>query len=146
MLNPYLIVTSAADAISFYVNVFGAKELFRLVTPDGKIIHAEISVFDTKVMLSDEHPNMGYKSPQTLQGSPVSMHALVPDVDALFANALSAGATEVMAVADQFYGDRRGTLVDPFGHIWLLASKNEVVSYEVIVQRFAKLISGESAV
>ena len=140
MLNPYLIVANAAKAIDFYVSVFGANELVRLATPDGKVAHAEISVFGAKVMLADEYPDMGYKSPKTLQGSPVSLYALVPDVDAIFAKAVGAGATEVMAIADQFDGDRRGTLADPFGHIWLLATKIETVSYEAMRQRFAKLV------
>ena len=142
MPTPYLIVSSASKAIDFYSSAFDAIELVRLETPDGKIAHAEIQVFGTTVMLADEYPEMGYKSPATLQGSPVSLYLQVPDADITQAKAVGSGAKEMMAVSDQFDGDRRGTVVDPFGHIWLLAAKKETISYAAMRERFTKLVGG----
>ena len=144
MPTPYLIVSSASKAIDFYSSAFDAIELVRLETPDGKIAHAEIQVFGSTVMLADEYPEMGYKSPATLQGSPVSLYLQVPDADITQAKAVGAGAKEMMAVSDQFDGDRRGTVVDPFGHIWLLAAKKETISYAAMRERFTKLVGGAS--
>ena len=144
MPTPYLIVSDASKAIDFYSSAFDAIELVRLETPDGKIAHAEIQVFGSTVMLADEYPEMGYKSPATLQGSPVSLYLQVPDADITQAKAVGAGAKEMMAVSDQFDGDRRGTVVDPFGHIWLLAAKKETISYAAMRERFTKLVGGAS--
>lgn len=121
-VTPYLTVPSAADAIAFYVKAFGAVEKLRLTMPGGGIAHAEISIGDSALMMGDENPEWGNKSPQTLGGTPSGYCVYVPDVDAAFATALAAGATEVMPVADQFYGDRSGTVLDPFGHKWTLAT------------------------
>lgn len=143
--TPYLIVNNAAEAIEFYKVAFGATEQVRLAEPSGKIAHAEIRIGEAPIMLADEYPAMGYKSPSSLGGSPVSLLVYVQDIDQLFAQALKTGAKEMMAVSDQFDGDRRGTLSDPFGHIWLLATKKEEVSYEEMRIRFDGMVSGGDA-
>jgi len=143
--TPYLIVTGAASAIEWYKRAFGATERVRLADPAGKVMHAEIRIGSSSLMLADEFPDMGYRSPQTLGGSPVSILLYVEDVDLLFRQALAAGGTETMAVADQFDGDRRGTLRDPFGHVWLLASKKEAVSLDALRKRFEEMMKGEEA-
>jgi PhnB protein len=140
--TPYIIVDGASRAIDFYKASFGATELVRLTDARGNIQHAELLIGSARLMLADEFPEMGYRSPKSLGGSPVSLLLYVEDVDAFFAKAIAGGATETMAVADSFDGDRRGTLVDPFGHVWLLATKQEDVSYEEIRSRFAKMTDG----
>jgi PhnB protein len=140
---PYLIVSPAAEAIAFYAHAFGAAELVRLAMPGGKIAHAELRLGDDTVMLADEHPEEGYLGPLRLGGTPVSLYLTVDDVDAVHARALAAGATERMAPTDQFDGDRRGTLVDPFGHVWSVATRKEDVSYEELKRRFAKAMTAE---
>src|SRR5882724_12816364 len=112
-VTPYLIIKNAADAIEFYKKAFGATELFRMDQPDGRIGHAEIKIGDAPIMLSDEFPEEGVRSPATLGGSPVAIHLYVPDVDALVARAVVAGAKLQRPIADQFYGDRSATLLDP---------------------------------
>ena len=139
--TPYIIVNGASRAIDFYKAAFGATEVVRLAGPRGKVMHAEIRIGDATVMLADEFPEMGYRSPESLGGSPVSLLLYVEDVDAVFAKAIAEGATETMAVADQFDGDRRGTLTDPFGHVWLLATKKEEVSIEELRSRFEKVMN-----
>ena len=134
--TPYLIVNGAADAIAFYREAFGATEILRLADPAGKVMHAEMRIGNSPFMLADEFPEMGYRSPQSLGGSAVSILIYVDDVDSQFARAIAAGATETMAVADQFDGDRRGTLTDPFGHVWLVATKLEDVSLAEMRARF----------
>ena len=138
--TPYLILNDAASAIEFYKNAFGATELVRLADSTGKVMHAEIRIGSSPLMLADEFPDMGYRSPQSLGGSPVSILLYVEDVDTLFRQAVAAGAKETMAVADQFDGDRRGTLTDPFGHVWLLATKIEDVSPEEMRKRFDNMM------
>lgn len=139
--TPYLIVNDAAAAIAFYENAFGATELVRLADPTGKVMHAEIHINNSPFMLADEFPDMGYRSPLTLGGSPVSIYLYVEDVDAQFARAIAAGAREVMPVSDQFDGDRRGTLTDPFGHVWLLASRKETISFATMRERFEAMLA-----
>jgi PhnB protein len=139
-LTPYLIVNDAAQAIEFYKIVFGATELVRLAGKTGRLMHAELRIGDSAIMLADEFPDMGYRSPLSLGGSPVSMLLYVADVDAIVARAIAAGATETMAVADQFDGDRRGTLTDPFGHVWLVATKKEDISVDEMRRRFDELM------
>ena len=117
-----LAVRGAADAIVFYQKAFGARELSRMPGPDGKLMHAEVKIGDTIVMLGDEAPEMGSPSPQALNGSPVSLMLYVKDVDAVFARAVAAGAKPVMPPADMFWGDRYGALTDPFGHRWSIAT------------------------
>ncbi|MFZ6874039.1 VOC family protein [Undibacterium sp. Di27W] len=139
-LTPYLIVQGATAALEFYTKAFGARELVRLDDGKGKIMHAELDIGDARIMLADEFPDMGYRGPRSLGGSTVSLHLYVDDVDTVFARAVELGATATMPVADQFDGDRRGTLTDPFGHVWLLASRKEDVSYEELRARFANMM------
>jgi len=134
--TPYLIIKGAASALEFYKKAFGATELMRLADPSGKIGHAEILIGDSPIMLADEHPEMGYRGPQSLGGTPVSIALYVEDVDARFNQAVAAGAKVMRPVKDQFYGDRSGTLTDPFGHVWTIATHKEDVSPEEINKRF----------
>lgn len=134
-VTPYLIVRGGAEAIEFYQKAFGAVELFRFPQPDGKIGHAEIKVGDSPIMLADEYPDMGYHGPQSLGGSPVSLMIYVDDVDTVFNRAVEAGATVKEGLQDKFYGDRMGTVVDPFGHRWHLATHKEDVSVEEMQRR-----------
>jgi PhnB protein len=139
--TPYLIVKGATDAIAFYKKALGATEVVRLADSTGKVMHAELLINDSRIMLADEFPDMGYCSPQSYGGSSVSLLLYVTDVDAQFARMISAGAKESMAVADQFDGDRRGTVTDPFGHVWLLASRKEDISKEEMQRRFKAMMS-----
>lgn len=132
----YLTVDDAAAAIEFYKRAFGAEELFRLPM-DGKIGHAEIRIGDCPVMLSDEWSEMGMLGPKSRGGTTASMVVYVEDVDAAFEKAITAGATEERAVEKQFWGDRMGTLIDPYGHRWSLATHVEDVSPEQMQQRMA---------
>jgi len=134
-VTPYLIIKGAAAALDYYTRAFGATELFRMPAPEGKIGHAEIKIGDSPIMLADECPEMGYKSPQTLGGSPVSIMIYVEDVDSVFKQAIAAGGKEQRPVKDQFYGDRSGTLEDPFGHVWHVATHKEDVSSEEMERR-----------
>lgn len=136
-VTPYLAQRDCAAAIDFYVRAFGAERVLQLDMPDGKIAHAEIRIGDSIVMLSDEMPEWGNRSPQTLGGSPVFLMIYVPDVDAAFARALAAGATEVRPIENQFYGDRTGTLLDPFGYRWTLATHVEDVPEDELKRRMA---------
>ncbi|MCE5280435.1 MAG: VOC family protein [Planctomycetaceae bacterium] len=134
-MTAYLAVRDGVRALEFYKVAFGATEIYRLMMPDGRLGHAEICIGDSVIMLSDEFPEYGGKSPQTLGGSPVSLHLYVEDVDALFSQALAAGAKEHKAVMDQFYGDRSGQLEDPFGHLWWIATHKEDVGPEELERR-----------
>jgi PhnB protein len=131
----YLIIKDAAKALDFYKKAFGAVELVRMEGPGGKIGHAEIKIGDSPIMLADEHPNMGFRSPQSLGGTPVSLVLYVEDVDTWFSRAVAAGATVMRPVQDQFYGDRTGTLTDPFGHVWTIATHKEDVTSEEMRKR-----------
>lgn len=135
-VTPYLIVNGAAKAIGFYQRVFGATELFRLPASDGRIGHAEIRIGDSQVMLADEFPEKGARAPSADGGMPVSLMVYVPDVDATFARAIDAGATQVRALQDQFYGDRSGTIRDPFGHVWTIGMHIEDVAPDELQRRF----------
>jgi PhnB protein len=137
-------VRGAANAINWYTEALGASEVIRLEDPSGHIMHAEISIGGWPVMLADEFPDEGYVGPQTLGGSPVLLLLYVDDVDVVFSQALAHGAVEKQPVSDQFDGDRRGSLVDPFGHVWLLASRLEELSTDDIKERFARLTCDES--
>jgi PhnB protein len=136
---PYLRVHSAAEAIEFYAHAFGAQEQFRLTEPSGRIGHAEIKIGPATVMLADEHPEHGIHGPRSLGGTTFSIHLHVNDVDHAFAQAVSAGATIVRPLQDQFYGERSGTIRDPFGHEWLLGGKIESVTPEEMQRRFTAL-------
>jgi PhnB protein len=134
-VTPYLIVKGAARALDFYKQAFGATELMRMASPDGRVGHAEIRIGDSPIMLADEHPEMGYRGPEALGGTPVSIALYVEDVDALFRQAIAAGGKELRPVKDQFYGDRSGTLVDPFGHVWTIATHKLDLSPEELHRR-----------
>jgi PhnB protein len=134
-VTPYLIIKGAAAAIEFYKQAFGAKERFRLPTPDGKIGHAEIVIGDSILMLADEMPEMGFRSLQTLGGSPVSFLIYLEDVDSAFQQAIEAGAKVVRPLENKFYGDRMGSLSDPFGYEWVLGTHIEEVSAEEMEKR-----------
>lgn len=138
-ITPYLIIDGAARAIEFYRRAFDAKELIRIPAPNDRIGHAEIKVGDSVIMLADEHPEMDARSPGHYGGSPVTLLLYVTDVDKQFKQAVDAGATEVRPVADQFYGDRSGTLKDPFGHSWHLSTHKEDVSMEEMARRMAAM-------
>lgn len=144
-VTPYLIIRQAARAIDFYKRAFGATELMRFPGPDGTIGHAEIKIGEGVVMLADESPAMGRKSPQTLGGTPVSLLFYVRDVDAQFAKAVAAGGTIKNPLKDQFYGDRSGTICDPFGHVWTIATHTEDVSADEMQQRLAALTPSEKS-
>lgn len=122
MLAPHLVCAGAADAIEFYKNAFGAEEMVRLPGRDGKLMHAAVSINGSMVMLVDENPQYGLLGPKRLGGNPVTIHLNVPDVDAAVQRAVDAGATVKMPVADMFWGDRYGTVEDPFGHSWSIAT------------------------
>lgn len=137
-VTPYLVISNAAKAIDFYKRAFGATEIMRMADPSGRIGHAEIKIGDSHIMLADEHPEMGYRGPQSLGGAAVSLMVYVDDVDTVFQRALSCGAQETQALRDQFYGDRSGTLTDPFGHIWTIATHIEDVPPEEMRRRAEK--------
>lgn len=142
-VTPYLIIDGAADAIEFYKQAFGATELFRLAL-DGKIGHAEIKIGDSPIMLADAYPDMGYNGPKSLGGSPVSLMIYVEDVDTIFNRAVDAGATVKEALSDKFYGDRMGSLIDPFGHVWHVSTHKEDVSLEEMEKRAKAASAGAS--
>ena len=141
-LTPYLCVDGADAAIKFYSAVFDARERMRMGAPDGKVGHAELQLGDSVLMLSDEFPEMGARSPKTIGGTPVTLSLYVEDVDTTFAKALAAGATELRPVEDQFYGDRSGQFEDPWGHRWSVATHIEDVSEEEMGRRAAQAMSG----
>ena len=138
-VTPYLIVDGASDAIEFYSRVFGAEERMRMPAPEGKVGHAELDIGDAVIMLADEFPEMGAVGPRTVGGSPVSLMIYVEDVDAVFASALEAGATERKAIEDKFYGDRSGDLEDPFGHRWTVSTHVEDLTGEQIAERMSQM-------
>jgi PhnB protein len=138
--TPYLIIQGAAAALDFYKKAFGATELLRFPGPDGKIGHAEIRIGNSPLMLADEVPERGHKSPKALGGTPVSIMLYVEDVDKVTNQAVAAGAKLTMPVQDQFYGDRSGTVTDPFGHVWTIATHKEDVSMEEMQRRMQALM------
>jgi len=138
-VTPYLIVSGGAKAIEFYKRALGATEKLRLEGPDGKIGHAEIEIGDSVIMLADEFPEMGAKSPQSIGGTPVGICLYVENVDARFEQAVKAGAKIERPLQDQFYGDRSGTVIDPFGHKWTIATHIEDVSEEELSRRMAAM-------
>jgi PhnB protein len=133
--TPYLIVDDAAKALEFYRKAFGATERMRFAAPGGKIGHAEFTIGNSAIMLADEHPEMGYRGARAIGATPVSIHLYVENVDEMFPRAVAAGATVLQPVKDQFYGDRSGTLRDPFGHVWNLATHKEDLSPEEMHRR-----------
>lgn len=136
---PYLRVKNTGEAIDFYARAFGARELFRLTEPSGRIGHAEIKIGPATVMLSDEYPEHGISGPLALGGTTFAMHLHTEDVDSAFEQAVQAGATVLRPLEDQFYGERSGTVRDPFGHEWLLGGHIEDVSTEEMQRRYTAL-------
>jgi PhnB protein len=139
--TPYLVIRGTDRAIDFYKRAFGAEERMRMAGPDGKIVHAEIQIGDSIIMLSEEMPAFGAISPSTLNGTASSIFLYDKDVDALFRRAIAAGAKEVMAPQDQFWGDRFGKVVDPFGHNWAMATHKEDVSPEEMDKRHKAFVA-----
>lgn len=144
-VTPYLMVRDAARALAFYRKAFDAVEVMRFDDPKGRVAHAEIRIGDSHIMLAEESAGMGFVGPQTLGGAGVSLMLYVEDVDARFAQAIATGATEKRAVADQFYGDRNGTLTDPFGHVWTLATHREDVSLDEVRRRMQAMFADSKA-
>jgi len=138
-VTPYLSVQGAAGAIAFYKKVFGAKEIMRMLGPGGTIGHAEIQVGDSRIMLADEFPEMNFRSPRSVGGTPVNIHLYVPDVDKVAKKAVAAGAKSLRPVADQFYGDRSGALEDPFGHVWHVATHIKDIPMKELKKRAAAM-------
>ena len=138
-ITPYLSVSGGEKAIEFYEKAFGAQELMRMPGPNGKGIgHAELQIGDSRLMLADEFPEMNFRSPSSLGGTPVMMHLYVDDCDAWFARAVNAGAKVTRPLEDQFYGDRGGCVEDPFGHSWYLSTHKEDLSEEELKARGEK--------
>jgi PhnB protein len=133
--TPYLIVKGAADAIDFYKRAFGATELFRMADPQGRIGHAEIRIGDSVIMLADDQPGATCHGPRSLGGSTVGLLIYLENVDTVFTRALDAGGKSLRPLANQFYGDRSGTLEDPFGHVWTVATHVEDVAPEEMQRR-----------
>ena len=134
-VTPYLVMKNAAAAIEFYKKAFGAVELFRMPAPGGKVGHAEIKIGDSPVMLADEYPDLGFKGPESLGGTPVILMIYVNDVDKIYPQAIAAGGKELRPLQTQFYGDRSGTLSDPFGHMWTICTHVEDVPEEELAKR-----------
>ena len=138
-ITPHLVCAGAAQAIDFYVRAFGAVEQMRLPGADGKLMHAAVRIGEAMLMLVDENPQWGALGPLALKGSPVTIHLQVADVDAVVAQAVAAGATLTMPVAEMFWGDRYGQLKDPFGHHWSVATRQRELSPQQIREAMAKM-------
>ncbi|MCP5152519.1 MAG: VOC family protein [Ectothiorhodospiraceae bacterium] len=138
-LTPYLTVRDAPGAMAFYCRAFGAEELVRIPGPDGRLLHACLRIGDSMLMLTEEFPEFGGKSPQALGGTPLTVHIYVDDVDSAWSRAVNAGCQVVMPLADAFWGDRFGCLIDPFGHRWSLASQIRSLTPEQIRQAAAEI-------
>lgn len=143
--TPYLIIDGASAAIDYYKKAFGAAEVCRMEMPGGKIGHAEIQIGDSHIMLADGCAEMGFRDPLALGGSPVSIMLYMEDVDAVFKRAIAAGATAVKPVQDQFYGDRSGTLKDPFGHVWTVSTHVEDVPPDEMERRAKAFMEQQTA-
>jgi PhnB protein len=144
-ITPYITVRGAAKALEFYKQAFGATEIMRFTAPDGTVAHAEIEIGNSRVMLADEMPAFGNRGPESLGGTTCGLCVYLPDADAAFARAVAAGAKEYKPVQDQFYGDRSGTVTDPFGHVWTLATHIEDVPMDEMQRRCADLMKGAAA-
>jgi PhnB protein len=139
VVTPYLIIKGAAAAVDYYKKAFGAVETVRMSQPDGRVGHAEVKIGDAVVMLADEFPEMNIVSPVTLGNTPVGLLLYVEDADATFAKTVALGAQVEKPMADQFYGDRTGTIKDPFGHKWTIATHKEDVTPEEMKRRMAAM-------
>jgi PhnB protein len=140
-VTPYLIVKGGARALDFYTRAFGAQELYRLAEPSGRIGHSELRIGNSTLMLADEYPDFGALAPPSIGGSPVNLHLQVDNVDEFMRRAVAAGATQLRAPKDEFYGERAGMLTDPFGYRWQVTTHIEDVSTEEMQRRFAKLMA-----
>jgi PhnB protein len=134
-ITPYLIVNGAARAIDFYKKALGAKQVERIEGPNGTVMHAELQIGDSRIMLADEMPEMGYRSATSIGASPISLYVYLPDCDSVIKQAVAEGAELKRPIEDQFYGDRNGTIHDPFGHVWTIATHVEDVSKEEMESR-----------
>ncbi len=143
-VTPMLTVRNGVKALEFYKRAFGAREVTRMDGPDGKLMHAELKIGDSAVMLGEENLQWGAHSPESLKGTPVSLYVYVPDVDVAFAQAVTAGAKALKPVEDMFWGDRQGEVTDPFGHRWSLATHKEDLTPEQISQRAQEFFAGLS--
>lgn len=141
-LTSYLLIRNAAAAIEFYRSVFDAQEIMRLVDGEGRVSHAELQIGTSRLMLADEHPEMEFLGPQSRGGATSSLLLYVPNVDEVFSKALAAGARELRPLVDQFYGDRSGTIEDPFGHVWSIATHIEDISQAEMEARFREMFEG----
>jgi PhnB protein len=142
-LNTYITIKGCKEAIEFYKKAFGATEVGRIVMPNGLIAHAEISIEGSLLMLADENIEWGNKSPQTIGGNPMVLSLYVKNVDIIFQQTIAAGATVIMPVKDEFYGDRIGQVLDPFGYKWMITTHKEDVSFEEMQKRMDKMFSGQ---
>jgi len=140
-VTPYLFIKGAASAIDYYKNIFGAKERMRMPGPNGRVMHAELEIGNSVIMLADENPQVGARSPETIGGASCSFHVYVENVDAIVQKAVDSGGKLARPVKDEFYGDRTGTVIDPFGHIWSIATHIEDVTPEEMKKRMANLMS-----
>ncbi|BBN83831.1 glyoxalase [Pseudoalteromonas sp. A25] len=145
-ITPYLIIDGALKAIVFYQQAFNAQLVIQLPLPDGGIAHAELKIGDSHIMLSDKCAEEHFIDPKSLGDTPVSLMLYVDDVDSMFAHAVSLGSKEIRPVHDQFYGDRAGTLEDPFGHVWTIATHKESLTQEQIMQRMEEVMSKQQDV
>ena len=141
-VTPYLSIRGAAQAIDFYKKALGAKEIMRMPGPDGKVGHAELQIGDSRVMLADEYEAIGFLSPQARGGTTVTLHVYVKDCDAMMTRATAAGAKVTRPAQDQFYGDRTGSIEDPFGHVWHFATHKENLSMSELKRRAAQASKG----
>lgn len=141
-VTPHIVCQNASAAIDFYKKAFGAEEVMRMPGPGGGIMHAEVTIGNSRVMLVDEMPQMGCKSPKSLGGSPVTIHLYVNDVDKVYNQAVGAGAIPAMPITDMFWGDRYGMVIDPFGHQWSIATHKEDLSPQQCAERMAKAFAG----
>lgn len=139
-VTPYMIIKNAGNALAFYQKAFGAQVLFQVADPSSKdkIGHAEIKIGDSIIMIADEYPDMGYRSAETMGGTPVSLHVYVTDVDAFFKQAVASGAKVLRPVEDKFYSDRSGSLEDPFKHVWHIATHKEDLTLKEVETRAKK--------
>ena len=144
-ITPHLVCAGAAEAMAFYKKAFGATEIGRMPTPDGKIAHAEMRIGDSRIMLADDFPDYGSNGPLALKGTPVFIHLYVNDADTAWDQAIAAGAKPVMPLADMFWGDRYGQLEDPFGHRWSIATHQRDVTPEQMEDDMKKMMSQSCA-
>jgi len=141
-ITPHLVCENAAEALAFYQRAFGAQEVGRMDGPGGKIMHAELRIGDSMLMLADAFPEYGSRGPRALQGTPVTIHMYVEDADAVWQQAVDAGATVEMPLEDAFWGDRYGQVIDPFGHRWSIATRQRDMTQQQIEEAMRSAMPG----